>query len=119
MDDNLFAESLEKNTITFGFDNGRITDVCYSSNDELWVVNIKKGIMSSFQQSMTSFDTGGNVTETDVIGRCDVQYTSYGSRWGTKFHKVKDMYSCKGNQALYQYALNLPDINIQHLPLIT
>ena len=36
----------------------------------------------------------------------------------TKSFRAKDMYSCSGNQALYQYALNLPDINLQHLPLI-
>ena len=113
-----FAEALQKNSISFGFENGRIGDVCYTSEDMLWVVNIKKGIMSSFQQSMSSFDRSENVTETDVVGRCNVQYKSYSSRWGHKFRKVKDMYSCSGNQALYQYALNLPDINIQHLPLI-
>jgi hypothetical protein len=28
------------------------------------------------------------------------------------------MYSCTGNQMLHQYALNLPDMNIQHLPIL-
>ena len=32
--------------------------------------------------------------------------------------KVKDMSTCSNNQVLYQYALNLPDMNIQHLPLL-
>ena len=60
-----------------------------------------------------------NVTETDVVGSCRTQYVSYSSRWGHKVHKTKDMSSCSGNQALYQYALNLPDINLQHLPVIS
>ena len=60
-----------------------------------------------------------NITETDVVGRCDTQYSVTQSAWGkTQYRKVKDMRSCTGNQALYQYALNLPDINIQHLPLL-
>ena len=118
VNDNLFKNELEQNILAFGFDNGQVKEVCYSSEEPLWVVNIKKGILSSFQQSMTSFDQSENITETDVVGRCKAQYISHDSRWGHKFHKIKDMYSCTGNQALYQYALNLPDINIQHLPLI-
>ena len=118
MNDQIFKTELEKNIITFGFESGQIKDVCYSSHEQLWAINIKKGILSSFQQSMTTFDGSENITETDVVGRCRAQYISHDSRWGHKFHKIKDMYSCTGNQALYQYALNLPDINIQHLPLI-
>ena len=116
--DETFASALKNNPISFGFDNGRVKDVCLSSKDELWVVNVKKGIMSSFQHSVSEFGKSLNVTETDVVGRCNTQYKFYNSRWGQKYHKIKDMYSCSGNQALYQYALNLPDINLQHLPLI-
>ena len=75
--------------------------------------------MSSFQQSLHQFDRSQNVTETDVVGSCHTQYVSLGTSWGSsKFRKVKDMSTCTGNQALYQYALNLPDINLQHLPII-
>ena len=76
--------------------------------------------MSSFQQSIHDFERSQNVTETDVVGRCETRYISYGTSWGsTKLRKVKDMSTCSGNQALYQYALNLPDINLQHLPIIS
>ena len=92
--------------------------VCSSDDDPLWVLNVKKGVISSFQQSVSNVESSANVTEIDVVGRCDAQYISYRSSWGQKFHKVKNMYSCDDNQALYQYALNLPDMNIQHLPLI-
>ena len=113
-----FSDALTRNGISFGFDDGRVRDVCHSDQDPLWVLNVKKGVMSSFQQSLENFDSSVNVTETDVVGTCDTQYLASRSGWGKKFHKVKDMYSCKGNQALYQYALNLPDMNIQHLPVI-
>ena len=120
VDDNAFIEALQQNSINFGFDNGRVRDVCSTSEDPLWVTNLKKGILSAFQQSINSLQMSENVTETDVVGRCDTQYTAMGTAWGkSTFRKVKDMYSCTGNQALYQYALNLPDFNIQHLPLLS
>ena len=114
-----FSDALQQNSINFGFDNGRVKDVCATNKDPLWVTNLKKGVLSAFQQSVSSLQISENVTETDVVGRCVTQYTAMGSTWGkSTFKKVKDMYSCTGNQALYQYALNLPDINIQHLPLL-
>ena len=119
-DTKAFSRALQRNSLQFGFDNGRIRDVCTSSEDPLWVTNLKKGVLSAFQHSISSFEISENVTETDVVGRCDTQYTAMGSAWGkSTFKKVKDMYSCTGNQALYQYALNLPDMNIQHLPLLS
>ena len=120
VDDTTFIEALQQNSLNFGFDNGRVRDVCTTSQDPLWVTNLKKGILSSFQQSVSSLQMSENVTETDVVGRCNTQYAALGTAWGkSTFKKVKDMYSCTGNQALYQYALNLPDINIQHLPLLS
>jgi hypothetical protein len=46
----------------------------------VWSVNLKKGVLSAFQQTVGS--SGENVTETDVVGRCDTQYTPTGSGWG-------------------------------------
>ena len=120
VDDTTFIEALQQNSLNFGFENGRVRDVCATSKDPLWVTNLKKGVLSAFQQSVSTLHISENVTETDVVGRCDTQYTAMGTAWGkSTFKKVKDMYSCTGNQALYQYALNLPDINIQHLPLLS
>ena len=120
VDDTTFIEALQQNSLNFGFENGRVRDVCATSADPLWVTNLKKGVLSAFQQSVSTLHISENVTETDVVGRCDTQYTAMGTAWGkSTFKKVKDMYSCTGNQALYQYALNLPDINIQHLPLLS
>ena len=119
VDGSSFSSALEKNSMNFGFDNGRVKTVCSSNDDPLWVTNLKKGVLSAFQQSISSFHISENVTETDVVCRCETQYTSLGTGWGkSSFKKIKNMHSCTGNQALYQYALNLPDINIQHLPLL-
>ena len=34
------------------------------------------------------------------------------------YQKIKHMETCRNNQELFQYALNLPDMNIQNLPLM-
>ena len=50
-----FTTALQQNNLNFGFDNGRVRGVCHSSHDPLWVVNIKKGVLSAFQQSVPSW----------------------------------------------------------------
>merc|ERR1711881_223071 len=63
----------------------------------------------------------GNITETDVVGTCRTQYIPNAdlSQPGyAEYKKVKHMETCQGNQKLYQFALNLPDMNIQNLPMI-
>ena len=57
--------------------------------------------------------------QTDVVGTCNTQYIPIGIDWeGAKITKVKDMSTCLKNQKLNQYALNIPDLNIQHLPMV-
>ena len=46
-----FAAALSKNHLKFGFQDGKITDVCNEVNDPMWVVNFKKGVLSTFQNS--------------------------------------------------------------------
>jgi hypothetical protein len=63
--------------------------VCSGSDDPVWSVNLKKGVLSAFQQRVGSGGGRENVTETDVVGRCDTQYTPTGSGWGrTNYRKV-------------------------------
>ena len=62
--------------------------------------------------------------QTDVVGTCTTQYSPMGMDYSShvfgawKVEKVKDMTSCLKNQKLNQYALNIPDLNIQHLPML-
>ena len=55
----------------FFFDSGTVREVCSSSADPLWAVNLKKGILSAFQQGISPGMTQENITETDVVGRWD------------------------------------------------
>ena len=82
VDDTTFIEALQQHSLNFGFENGRVRDVCATSKDPLWVTNLKKGVLSAFQQSVSTLHISENVTETDVVGRCDTQYTAMGTAWG-------------------------------------
>ncbi len=55
-----------------------------------------------------------------MVGTCPTDVSSTGSDWEgvDTFQKVKDMKRCTGNQKLLQYALNVPDVNIQRFPLL-
>lgn len=58
-------------------------------------MNFKRGILSSFQNSMKRFDIDFKSKETDVSGSCDVDYVVIGAQ-NTSFlvQKRKDISSC-------------------------
>lgn len=51
-----FSSALTKTPLRFGFDDGRVSEVCGSSQEESWVTNFKRGVLSTFQNTMTKFD---------------------------------------------------------------
>ena len=57
--------------------------------------------------------------QTDVVGICETEYmpTRAKDEYQT-YQKIKHMDTCRHNQELFQFALNLPDMNVQNLPLM-
>jgi hypothetical protein len=55
-----------------------------------------------------------------VTGTCSTEYIPTGVNLSgmSTFQKSKDMKSCRNNQKLFQFALNLPDLNVQHMSII-
>ena len=61
-----------------------------------------------------------------MVGTCDTVYSRVSSYSidesdagdASTFSKTKSMESCGHNQRLEQFALNVPDVNIQRFPLI-
>ncbi|XP_042241455.1 vitellogenin-like [Homarus americanus] len=71
------AKFLEKYPMVVALTDGRVQHVCTHPEDEFWSINIKKGIASAFQNSLPSNSTinsGQNITETDVVGKCPTHY---------------------------------------------
>lgn len=58
-----FKRHLEANILKFSFQDGRVDAVCASSVEPEWVVNIKKGVLSAFQNSMLHFETDQTIQE--------------------------------------------------------
>ncbi|GAB1606238.1 hypothetical protein Ahia01_000906300 [Argonauta hians] len=116
-----FSESLSHKPLKFSFEDGKVTGVCPSMGEPTWVLNVKKGILSAFQNSMDYLDRSVNVTETDVAGRCLTQYTTSSQRGSTTIKKSKDLLSCEDREsykvAIQSVKYNVPS-SVQSLPLL-
>lgn len=64
-----FSRILQEHNTNFAMDSGQVTEVCSTSTDPVWAVNLKKGILSTFQQTIGPDTGNGNITETTVVGR--------------------------------------------------
>ena len=120
---NQMNQALTQHPIQFAMEERRVQHVCSHANDPIWVTNLKKSVISSFQQQLDHGRQAGgiNLTETDVVGTCQTEYVPNSDLTNpnyVKYQKIKHMETCQDNQKLYQFALNLPDMNIQNLPMI-
>lgn len=52
-----------KNIFRFAFHDGVITEICPQEREEDWVINFKRGILSTFQNTMSRFDMTHNSIE--------------------------------------------------------
>jgi len=66
--------------MSFVFVDGRIDSVCPRSDDETWAVNIRRGVLSTLQNTMTSLKGVVTGRELDVAGNCPVVYEVTASR---------------------------------------
>ncbi|XP_053642616.2 vitellogenin-like [Cherax quadricarinatus] len=90
------ARFLERYPLVVAVVDGRVQHVCSHPDDDTWSINIKKGIASTFQNSLPSNSTvnsGQNITEIDVVGRCPTRYEveNHGDRvimWKEKNHRL-------------------------------
>uniref|UniRef100_T1HM72 Vitellogenin domain-containing protein n=1 Tax=Rhodnius prolixus TaxID=13249 RepID=T1HM72_RHOPR len=86
----------------FYFEDGTISQICPDENESIWALNIKKGILSSFQNTMERFDVDQHTYERDINGDCLVRY-SFKEVNGTTLALVKstELSSCTNRHQLY------------------
>nr|AAG17936.1 vitellogenin [Cherax quadricarinatus] len=68
---------LERYPLVVAVTDGKVHHVCSHPDDDTWSINLKKGVASAFQNSLPSNSTinsGQNITETDVVGKCPTRY---------------------------------------------
>lgn len=70
-----FSSALEKNSLRFSFQDGTVDELCADDDDPVWVLNIKRGILSAFQNTMHDLSSAREKHhETDVTGTCETNY---------------------------------------------
>lgn len=102
-----FKQNLESKPLLFAYTDGRVDHVCPDNKDPAWSVNIKRAILSSFQNSMDK-NLDSHVREADVIGLCDTHYSVKTSGKSTEVVKTKDVISCTNRQG------NITSIQANH-----
>ncbi|XP_052864104.1 apolipophorins [Anopheles cruzii] len=103
------ADELMRFDLRFAYYDGTISEICHEDDEPVWTLNLKRGILSTLQNTMPRFDIDFPTVETDVSGICDVAYKTSG-RNGTQllFHKVKDIASCKRRYKTTSFIQTVP-----------
>lgn len=105
----LFSESITKYSLRFAFRDGIISEVCPNDEEQSWVLNFKKGLLSMLHNSMKRFDLDYVNDEEDVRGVCKTWYSVKGAN-GTSLiiEKTKDLNSCRGRAKLHSFVQSTP-----------
>ncbi|XP_066964615.1 vitellogenin-like [Macrobrachium rosenbergii] len=89
---------LERYPLILAVVDGRVQQACSHPEDDVWSVNMKKGIASAFQNSLpsnSSINTGLNFTETDIIGNCSTLYSVNNEGENVIVEKIKNHRFCQ------------------------
>ncbi|RWS30577.1 apolipophorins-like protein, partial [Leptotrombidium deliense] len=107
------ADELQKEILSFAYDDGLIRNVCPSVNERSDVLNIKKAILSAMQVSVKELGSRITVDERDILGDCETIYDEMNAfdkhSEGTKLKKTKILSTCRNriqsNTMIFQNAL--------------
>ncbi|KAK4329517.1 hypothetical protein Pmani_000135 [Petrolisthes manimaculis] len=91
------ASFLHQYPLVAAISDGRVHHVCSHPKDQAWAINIKKGVVSTLQNSLpslSSFSSKHNLTEIDVVGNCSTQYEVEGEGNRVVVRKEKDHRQC-------------------------
>jgi Lipoprotein amino terminal region len=92
----MFKKDIEDTHIWFDFRNGLIQEICHDTEEQVWVTNFKRGILSALQNTMERLDLDHKATEVDVSGKCDVSYEFIGGfKSSIKVKKIKHITTCQ------------------------
>lgn len=90
-----FKVNLERFPLRFTFDDGQIDELCPDKREPIWALNLKRGVLSMFQNTMERFDVDRHAIEVDVNGICETSYHFHGAkRTSLIVKKKKDLSNC-------------------------
>lgn len=61
-----FKRALQARPLRFAFLDGTIEAICPESDEEVWVKNVKRGIISALQNRMPTLETNTEITEASI-----------------------------------------------------
>ncbi|ODN05279.1 Apolipophorin [Orchesella cincta] len=115
---------LEEHSLLFGFQDGKIEQICAHQDDDIWILNVKRGIISMLQNSLENLSPSSNIIhEIDINGRCPTVYVWEGESWGggISYKKLKDLSQCTSRQTQLSAIQSVPYSSsspIQNIPLL-
>ncbi|PSN46112.1 hypothetical protein C0J52_17248 [Blattella germanica] len=119
-----FSSALEKNSLHFSYQDGTVDELC-PSDDPVWVLNIKRGILSAFQNTMHDlYSAREKRHETDVSGTCETKYDvaleedKDPNKPTLVIGKMKNLLACSNRKEHYLSLQSSPYMSSQSLPLI-
>jgi len=99
----IMKKQLERHSTKFSQDNSRIESICFDEDEETWVLNLKKAILSTMQVSVHGErQTEQQIVEKDVLGYTQTKYEqlSVDSIKKTKFLSTSSQRSKSVNSML-------------------
>ena len=88
------ATQVGVNPISFGYFNGKVRGVCPIKDEDEWVVNIKKAVVSALQLSATG-EEPVELIEEDFSGKCKTSFRKLQSNdKGVVIERNKDLNKC-------------------------
>ncbi|XP_048255783.1 apolipophorins-like [Haliotis rufescens] len=104
-----FRRALEANPLRFSFQDGVVEQICPEDDDSAWSLNVKRAMLSAFQNSMADLERDQRVKESDVTGECftDYRVTQRGRRTSI-IKKSKDLLGCENRHGYKTSFHSLP-----------
>ncbi|XP_067678851.1 uncharacterized protein [Haliotis asinina] len=104
-----FRRALEASPLRFSFQDGVVEQICPEDDDSTWALNIKRAILSAFQNSMADLERDQRVRESDVAGDCYTDYrVTQRGRTTSIIKKSKDLQGCENRHGYKTSFHSLP-----------
>ncbi|KAF5274561.1 hypothetical protein FQA39_LY07173 [Lamprigera yunnana] len=105
----IFSEKLSECNLRFSFQDGVISEICPCEEEENWVLNFKRGLLSIFQNTMKRLDLDYTSWEEDVHGKCETTYTITGTKeTNLLLTRTKDLKSCQSGSKFHSFLQSTP-----------
>lgn len=114
------SEALTMNPLKFSFQDGMIENICSVVSEPTWVLNFKRGLLSTFQNTMTVHG-GEFLQEKDVSGVCETEYKSVTEGNVVNVERITHMNSCSERPDFSTFISSssyITDSSVQNLPVM-